>query len=328
MATVFLNGRFVPQDEARVSAFDAGLQHAVGLFETMIAVQRAGAWHVLHLHEHIARLSQSARILGLSDSLRTAALSEAVERTVRKAGESLPGTRRLRVRLTVTGGDLNLLGRPERESLPGLMIVAQPATEYPPEMFERGVLATLAEMRANPLDPMQGHKTLNYWGRLRELQEAARRGAGEALVFGITNHLVGGCVSNAFVIREGIVMTPVARGEEEEVASADETSPEDVALGAPAPRGRGAVLPSPVLPGIVRRWVMDWALAEGVECRRRYLTLEDVLRADEVFLTNSSWGVLPVVRLEAETIARGEVGEITRRLVDAWRQLTGLAGQS
>ena len=63
------------------------------------------------------------------------------------------------------------------------MIVVQPATEYPAEMFERGVMAVIADMRVNPLDPMSGHKTLNYWGRLRELQAAAAKRAGEAIVF-------------------------------------------------------------------------------------------------------------------------------------------------
>lgn len=321
MPTVFLDGQFLQRDDARVSAFDAGFQHGVGLFETMLAVPGRGGAHVLHLPEHLARLRASAAALGLGDSLHAGPLAEAVSRTVAHAAADSPGTARWRVRLTLTGGDLNLLGRSggtearrDTAPTPTLMIVAQPATAYPPEMFERGTLATLADFRANPFDPTQGHKTLNYWQRLRELQAAAAQRAGEALVFTITNHLAGGCVSNAFVVRGGELLTPIARGEEEEVASGDSGD------GAPV-RGRGAVLGSPVLPGIVRRWVMDWALAEGLECRRRMLTLDDVLRADEVFLTNSSWGVLPVVKLEAETIGPGLPGPISAKLGAAWAGL-------
>jgi branched-subunit amino acid aminotransferase/4-amino-4-deoxychorismate lyase len=327
MATVFLNGRFMSRDEAVVSAFDAGFQHGVGLFETMLAVRagRGAGFRTLHLEEHVARLAASARQLGLSESLRVGALEEAVRRTVEKAGEEMPDQQRLRVRLTITGGDLNMLGRPGGAAsapndgvAPTLMIVAQPATEYPAEMFERGAGVVVADLRVNPLDPFQGHKTLNYWPRLRELQNAAAKRAGEALVFQVTNHLAGGCVSNAFIVKDGLVYTPIARGEEEAVAGGG--------LDDEGPAGSGstgAVMPSPVLPGIVRRWVMDWCDTEGLEVERRMLTIDDVLGADEVFLTNSSWGVLPVVRVEREQIGEGVVGELSRKLVEAWGSIAG-----
>ncbi|MDX2130843.1 MAG: aminotransferase class IV [Planctomycetota bacterium] len=338
MPTVFLDGRFVPASDACVSAFDAGFQHGVGLFETMLAV-RDGA-RVVHLHEHLERLRRSARTLGLSDSLRVGALAEAVRRTVDRAFQDDERSARLRVRLTITGGDLNLLSRGETraEHLPTLLLAAQPATDYPAEMFESGVLATLADLRVNPLDDTQGHKTLNYWGRLRELQAAAAKRAGESLVFSITNHLAGGCVSNAFVVHAGELWTPIARGEEEDVASQGDESavaPADPDVGPPdepahAGAGpgaqRGAVIPSPVLPGVVRRWVMDWALAEGRTVRRRMISLDDVLRADELLLTNSSWGVLPVTRFESRPIGTGEVGELGTRLAAAWRDLIAAGG--
>ena len=57
----------------------------------------------------------------------------------------------------------------------------------------------------------------------------------------------------------------------------------------------------------------------GVE--RRMLTITDVLEADEVFLTNSSWGVLPATRVEGRTIGTGAPGPITRELVNAWQEL-------
>lgn len=319
MATVFLNGRFLSRDEALISAFDAGFQHGVGLFETLLAVRGGSGFRTLHLEEHVGRLAISARQLGLSESLRVSALEEAVRRTVDKAGEEMPDQQRLRVRLTITGGDLNMLGRPGSSAssegvAPTLMIVAQPATEYPAEMFERGASVVVADLRVNPLDMFQGHKTLNYWPRLRELQNAAAKRVGEALVFQVTNHLAGGCVSNAFIVKDGQLYTPIARGEEEEVAGG---GLEDEGMGG----SRGAVMPSPVLPGIVRRWVIDWCESEGIDVERRMLSIDDVLGADEVFLTNSSWGVLPVVRVEAAAIAEGAVGDLSRRLVDAWGTL-------
>lgn len=317
MATVFLNGKFLPQDEARLSAFDAGVQHGVGLFETMLGgAGDAGAdsepW-VSRLDDHLDRLITSARDLGLSDQLRAGPLAEAVLHTVQKSGLPLA-----RIRLTITGGDLNLLARAQQPRpangsapahvQPSLMIVAQPATEYPPEMFDRGVSVVLADLRLNPLDPTAGHKTINYWARLRELQSAAAKQAGEALIFQITNHLAGGCVSNVFLVKSGELLTPIARGEEGHTAPAPD-----------APGSARPALPSPVLPGITRKRLLAWAAAEEIPVHRRMLGIEEVLGADEVFLTNSSWGVLPVVRVERQRIGTGSVGPLARRALDAWR---------
>ncbi len=292
MSAVWINGDFVDRSDARVSAFDAGMQHAVGLFETMLAVRG----RVYRAFDHLDRLHRSAHQLGLTESLRLNPLGDALQRVVERSG-----LERSRVRLTLTGGDLNLLasgagdgGSPHD---PTIIIAAQPATAYPAEMFERGVMAVIGAFKLNPLDPTQGHKTLSYWTRLRELQHAARAGAGEAILLQVTNHLGGGAVSNLFVVKDGALLTPIARGEED-----------------PSPQS----LPSPVLPGITRAAILEFAGHLGVECHARMLTVDDLLGADEVFLTNSSWGVLPVVRVEAATIGPGTPGTITRSLRAKW----------
>jgi len=290
MATIFLNGEFLEADQARVSAFDAGLTHGVGLFETMSAtLSESGEAEVVRVHDHLDRLAASAKALRLSDELRKPALAEAIKRTVVKCG--LP---RQRVRLTVTGGDLNPLAAARDGSKPHdpmIMIVCQPATQYPAEMFEMGVVAGLADMKANPFDPMASHKTLNYWARLSALQDASAKGAAEALIFQVTNHLCGGCVSNAIIVKDGAVCTPIVRGEEAEGG-----------------------LPSPVLPGVTRAEVLDHARRLDLMTTSKMLTIDDVLDADELMLTNSSWGILPVVRVEAQEIGGGVVGEVTKKL--------------
>lgn len=323
MPQVFLDGRFIERDDARVSAFDAGLQHGVGLFETLQARVSGGEAYVRGLDAHMRRLAVSAASLGLSDSMRIDALGDAVVASVERAS-----IERTRVRLTLTGGDLNLLARArntaganpadgraggQAQHDPTILIDIQPATAYPDSMFVEGVGVCIADAKANPFNPFEGHKTLNYWWRLRALQEAAAKRVSEALVLSITNHLVGGCVSNAFVVRDGALWTPIARGEESQVA-AEATE---------AGRGSsGVVLPSPVLPGITREEVLEYAQERGLSVERRMIAIADVLDAQEVFLTNSSWGVLPVVRVEAATIGAGVPGPITvalrKRWVEGW----------
>jgi branched-chain amino acid aminotransferase len=285
---VFVQGQLVPRTQARVSAFDAGLLHGVGLFETMVAsggdAGAPEAVRIFRMDEHLDRLAESATELGLSDEVRTGPLADAIGMTVSRSGHALS-----RVRLTMTGGDLNLLETSGRSNhAPTVLISAQPATQYPEPMFSKGVMVTLGDARVNPLDPMAGHKTLNYWMRLRELQAAAGKGAGESILLQVTNHIASGCVSNLFAVHDNTLVTPIARGEEE----------------------RGGV-PSPVLPGITRGAIMDLASSKGIGCSRRMMTIDDLLDADELFLTNSSWGVLPVVCVEKETIGDGVPGPIT-----------------
>ncbi len=307
---VFVNGAFVDRSDARLSAFDAGIQHGIGLFETVRATCEGERVEIHGLEAHLQRLHTSAMELALTEALNIEALGEAIEQTVRKTNY-----RAARVRLTLTGGDLNLLraakpggeGSPRRFD-PTLIIDAQPATTYPAEMYEQGVLVTLANARCNPLEPTASHKTLNYWWRLRELQIAAGKGAAESLVFQVSNHAAGGCVSNLVVVKDGVVRTPIARGEE------------------PAAHGGGAPLPSPVLPGVVRSRVLALAEEQGLEVQRRMLTIDDVLDADELMLTNSSWGVLPVVRVETTQIAGGKPGPMARSMLESIGSEPGMQG--
>lgn len=291
MSEVFCNGAWVARDEARVSAFDAGMTHGVGLFETMTGrIHPEHGAQILRLGDHLARLEQSARDLGLVEQLRTQPLGDAAIEAVAKGGHE-----RARVRLTITGGDLNLLQTSgQSQHTPTVLINATPATAYPEEMFERGIALTIADAKANPLDPTAAHKTLNYWWRLRELQQAARKGAGEALVLQVTNHVCGVCVGNLFIVSGGVLRTPIARGDEADGG-----------------------IPSPVLPGITRQAVIAQASAMGLGCERAMLSVGDVLDADEVFITNASWGVLPVVKLEAEAIGDAVPGTVTKQLRSA-----------
>lgn len=287
---IWLNGNFVERDAAVISAFDAGLQHGIGLFETCIA--RNGT--VFRADAHARRLVESARTLLLSDTLRPEPLAEALQRAVdHNAVDDA------RLRLTVTGGDLGLTAvREQRRIDPTILIDVQPPTAYPAEFFESGVTVTIAEGRLNPTSPMAGHKTLNYWPRIRALQQAASKRAGEALWLTVSNHLASGSVSNVFLVRDETLHTPFARGEEEPGA-----------------------LPSPVLPGITRAAIIATADQMGIETKKHMLDIEDLLGADEVFLTNSSWGVLSVVGVEQKKIGEGTPGEITKRLRAAWLEL-------
>lgn len=281
---VWLNGELVPEEQANISVFDSGLQHAVGLFETMHARNN----RIFRVDQHMARLAESAKSLLMSTRLQPEALAEAAERLVAHSHLS-----ESRIRLTVTGGNMNMLQQNEDGHVdPTVLVVAQPPTPYPPIFFTEGVEITIAAGRTNPWTQMAGHKTINYWPRIHALQMAAMIGASEALWLDPAAKITCGCVSNMFIVKDGVVKTPKARGEQ--------TAGEEI---------------PPVLPGITREAVIECAQDAGMEVQLCDLTLDDLLAADEAFMTNSSWHLLPVRGLRFRTNPEEGSGEIETRSI-------------
>ena len=298
---VWLNGVFVSDAQAAVGVFDASVQHAVGLFETMAA--RNG--NVFRLDRHVDRLIGSARHLALTERLQPEPLAQAVNNALERSE-----LKDARIRLTVTGGDLNMLrqGAEGGANDPTVLVVPQPPTPYPERFFSAGVDVIMAPGRVNPWSTAAGHKTIDYWERIRTLQQAATVGAGEALWADPAARVLSGCVSNLFIVRDGVLYTPPARGEQD----------------------RGEDVP-PVLPGITREALIEVATAAGINVQRTAPGVDELLQADEVFLTNSSWQVLPVtgllmrvregedadpddVKLHRKPVGDGEVGALTADL--------------
>lgn len=279
---IHLNGQLTPAADAKVSIDDAGIQHAVGLFETFFCHEGK----VFRLDRHLERLKNSARELGLAPTLNTEPLFDAVEQVI-----TANNLKSARLRLTLTAGTLSLLRKGDETAAAlrqTVAIVPSQATVFDPAYFERGVTVSVHGPLANPFDPGAGHKTLNYWARLQALRNAATLGASEAIILSITNHLASGCVSNLFLAKNGILLTPIAHGEETEGA-----------------------LTAPVLPGVTREAVLEAAEVRGIPVEKRMLSIDDLLGADEVFLTNGNWKVLPVVKVEQTQIGNGKPGPMT-----------------
>ena len=121
------------------------------------------------------------------------------------------------------------------------------------------------------------------------LRRAQQLGLIESLWFTTDNLLAEGCISNVFVVKGGIVKTPP--------------------------------IDTPVLPGVTRAAVIEVAGAGGIPVEERPLTINDLLEADEVFLTSTTMEVMPVARIEKHTIADDRPGPISRRLLQLFREL-------
>lgn len=293
MAMIWINEQLIDEAEAPVSTRDVGLLHAAGVFTTMRA--RGGA--VERLSAHLARLRASCDALALPLPYDDAELTRAAS-SLLQANELAEA----RMRLTVTRGVPIVDAERGISVRPTVFLTATPFEPYPSELYERGMtVLAYDEYKLNPYDPQAGHKTLDYFSRLAALREAQRRGAHEALLFSVHNLLQSGSISNVFLAKDGRLLTPPTNDELR-----------DDAIRAAARYSRGNVLP-----GITRAAVIGAAGAASIAVERRAVTIDDVLGADELFLTNSAMGVMPVCRVERRAIGDEKPGPITRQMAAA-----------
>jgi branched-chain amino acid aminotransferase len=298
MPTVWINARFEDESTASVSLRDAGLLHGAGVFTTM----RSYGGKVFRLDRHLRRLRESCEALFIPLQYKDDVLARAADELLSRDGLS-----DARLRLTVTRGASTPDPLHGNRLEPTAFLTAAPLEPYPREYYERGLTAVLLdEQKLNPYDLQAGHKTLNYFSRLAALREANRRGAGEALWFNVHNYLQSGSISNVFLVKDGVLLTPPTPQELREDKS--------VAAAVPYPK-------SNVLPGVTRSVVIELAERAGITFRPQAIDVDHLLAADEIFLTNSIMGVMPVCRLERHAIGADKPGEVTTKLAAAYAQL-------
>ncbi|HBT46463.1 MAG TPA: branched-chain amino acid aminotransferase [Peptococcaceae bacterium] len=283
---IYLDGRFVDEEEAKVSVFDHGLLYGDGVFEGI----RAYNGRVFKLKEHIARLFESARHIALDPGLTREEMTEVVLETCRRNN-----LRDAYIRLVVTRGRGDLGLDPRKCPKPLVFCIAAGIQLYPAELYERGLeLVTVATRRNIPdaLDPRI--KSLNYLNNILAKIEATRAGAPEGLLLNREGYVAEATGDNIFIVKDGHLYTP------------------------PAYIG--------LLEGITRNTVMELARKLGIPAEEKVFTRHEVYTADECFLTGTAAEVIPVVRLDDRPIGDGRPGPITRRLISSFRELTMTEG--
>jgi branched-chain amino acid aminotransferase len=236
---------------------------------------------VFSLADHLDRLFSSAEALSIKTDYDRAYIEKAIYKVLR--ANKLTSAR---IRLTLTSGPMS---QAEQDSRTTLLITAGTFQPYPLEYYTKGVVVILSPYKQNPTEPTTGHKTTSYFSRITALNLAHQKRAAEALWFTVDNRLAEGCISNVFLVKNSILYTPPVT--------------------------------TPVLPGIARKTICKIATQNSIALVEKDLFINDLLGADEVFLTNVIMQVLPVVAVEKHTVGDGKVGPITKKLKDYFNQL-------
>jgi len=170
---VYLNGRFVPKEEATVSVFDHGFLYGDGIYETM----RAYNGSLFLIARHLERLTHSAKAISLSLPMPLEEIEKALKETLR-----INNLTEAYVRLHVARGPGEIGLDPALCPEPTMVIMAKQFNDYPAEYYERGVSVAIVKTRRNhPLALDPSIKGTNFLNNILAKIESLRAGAYEAL---------------------------------------------------------------------------------------------------------------------------------------------------
>ncbi len=244
---------------------------------------RSYGGRVFRLDRHLARLMHSAERFGLASQLDPAELEQAIYQTL-EANRLLDA----RIRLTVAAGEGERGLSPPTSGKITTLVVVEKLT-VPSRIYDEGISAALVSTRRNSQSPLPAIKSLNYLEGLIARAEAAALGADEAIMLNDRGYVSECSSSNIFLVVTGKLLTPS--------------------------------LESGILPGITREAVLELAHDSDIETMEGEIPPSDLVRADEVFITTSVREVVPVVMINSRPVGSGKPGEVTKRLMTAYKEL-------
>lgn len=283
---IYMNGRMVNREDAKISIFDHGFLYGDGVFEGI----RSYNGRIFKLKEHIDRLYMSAKAIMLEIPISKEELIQDTLMTVR-VNEIRDGY----IRLIVTRGvgDLGLDPRKCKEL--SIVIIADKVALYPKELYEIGLEVITVPTRRNIHEAISPSiKSLNYLNNILAKIEANNAGFSEAIMLNSDGYVCEATGENIFIVKKNRLITP--------------------------PTWAG------ILEGITRDQVMEIAKEKGIGCCEDVLTRYDLYNAQECFLTGTAAEIVPVIKIDGRQIGDGKPGHITLQLTEMFHQLTQRQG--
>jgi branched-chain amino acid aminotransferase len=172
---------------------------------------------------------------------------------------------------------------------PTILIQTKPFTPYEDKLYEEGMTLTVSKSMRSTSCPISCHKTTNLLKSIILKEEAKTKSANEVVILNTDGFIAECVVSNIFIVNNGSVITPS--------------------------------LDTNILPGITRRTILDICNDNGIPASEERFTIERLIKADEVFITNSLMEIMPVSRIDDFKIGKVIPGNITQQLMSAYKSL-------
>lgn len=280
---VWINGKMLDREAASVSVFDHGLLYGDGIFEGI----RVYGGRIFQCTAHMDRLFRSAELIRLPMPFTREELIEAMEACIAVNGLTDSGY----IRLVVTRGPGTLGLHPFRCEDQSVFIIADQLSMYDQKLYDEGMKVIFCNtVRVNSRQIPSRVKSLNYLNNILAKIECIDAGVLEGLMLNTDGMVAEATGDNVFIVRGGRLLTP----------------PPDASI----------------LLGVTRNVVLHLAGRLGIEAEEKPIAAEELLSAEECFLTGTGAEMIAVTRVDDTVIGDGTPGPITQRLLEAFREVT------
>jgi branched-chain amino acid aminotransferase len=197
---IYIDGKYVPEDEAKVSVFDHGFLYGDGVFEGI----RAYNGKVFRLKEHIDRMYDSAKTIDLAPPISRDEMAEVICEVLRR---NKLDNAYIRPIISRGRGDLGL--DPRKCPKPSVIVIAVTWGAMYGDLYEKGLRAVTVSVRRNPAECLPPNvKSLNYLNNILAKIEANYKGGDEAIFFDTNGYISEGSGDNLYVVKNGEIICP------------------------------------------------------------------------------------------------------------------------
>jgi len=271
MSTVFLNGNYMPIEEAKISPLDRGFLFGDGIYEVIPSY----FGKMVGFQGHIDRMNDGLKAIGIELNW-----SDTQWQTLCDTLSEKNGAGPLGIYLHVSRGADNKRFHAFPENITPTIFAMTFEIPVPktPDLstIGKGYALTSTE----DLRWQRCHiKSTALLGNVLHFQQGYEAGSQETLLFNNKNELTEASASNIFIVKDGIIATPIQDNQ--------------------------------ILPGITRGLIIDILAKDGtLTVEERIVTLDEVRSADEIWITSSSKEIAPVTMLDGTEVGNGQVGQV------------------
>jgi len=280
---VWMNGKNVTWEEATVPVMTHALHYGTGVFEGIRGYGVGSNVYIFRLRDHFERLMNSARVCDLDSPYSVEELENACVSLVRSNGIREDCYIRPIMFVGFSGINLGFMGYPIETA-----ILVFPFKQY----FNKAGLDVCVSSWTrlyDPVTPPMAKICGNYVNSVFAKRDAAKNGYDEAIMLNAEGKVSEGTGENIFVVKKGKIFTP--------------------------PIGAS------ILDGITRNTIVELAKENGLELTERDIARSELYTADELFLTGTAAGVVPVMSVDRKKVGGGTVGPVTKTLLETYSAL-------
>ena len=276
---IWMNGKLVPFKDAKVHVLTHALHYSTAVFEGIRCYNTSNGSAIFRLPEHVDRFFNSAKLYGMKIRYTKKQILDAIIRTVKASGLKECYIRPIAYYGYGTMGLTPTLNRVDVS----ISCWEWKMGESKAGKFSGSKCKISKWVRIDSRSqPMRAKSAANYSNAALARVEALKSGYDEAIMLNYNGKVAEGSAENIFIVKNGIIKTPPLNAD--------------------------------ILNGITRDSVIRLIKADRIKLIQKNITLKELLKADEVFMTGNAAEVKSVTKINSTSIGNGKVGKITKIL--------------